>query len=51
MTLTFNKSWYFVILCTGFSKYAPNGNLCPNLLWHSYKRRQIKSGLIRQMTS
>ena len=42
MTLTFNKSWYFVILCTGFNKYAPNGNLCPNLLWHSCKWRQIK---------
>jgi len=27
-TCTFSRSWYLVILCTGFSKYESSPSLC-----------------------
>lgn len=46
VSLNFSKSlsnnWYFVILCTGLSKYAANGNLCPNFFWHSERNLRCK---------
>lgn len=34
---TFNNNWYLVIRWTGFSMYAANGNLWPNLTWQLKK--------------
>ncbi len=41
--LTFNISWYLVILCTGFSRYASNESLWSNLFWHSYIQKSLKT--------
>jgi len=36
---TLSRSWYFVILCTGFRRYAARGSLWPSFSWHVWKNR------------
>lgn len=47
---SFNSNWYFVILCTGFSKYAANGNLWPSFFWHSCKNKCVSTSVSRNLS-